>query len=280
MAHLKTHTDTSESSSINIALSIKNIELDLMVNDLHKEKLGTIKKEKQEQLFDLDEPESENEPSAAATAVFSNKSSTESPINEERDINKEFVAGYVKFIYGLSSDNPNQSFKFQPTVAGPSAPLRVSSSSSQVMFSVASVDSGIETAKPSSVSSSGNFTVSFSSSSSSSTGISFSKSRASSNAKATTPPGQAPQQQMPNDADLFADDGDNLSLIMSLEADDLINIELGGPPGTTAATNSAAKMSNLLSSRSVSEASVCTAAAATNSSSSTDPSLMKSDSGT
>lgn len=217
----------SDTTSLNMSLSIRSVQIDMTVNDLRKYKpiFRPAILTRMRRPTDLVE--------------FKNDSSNESELDENdkplktlvngvlTDLNKEFVSGYVKFIYGLSSENPIQNFRLQPKSSSSKE-----TSPSHVLMS-ASSDSGFVT------SGSNNISVSFSNS----TSVSF-KSRSSTVSAATTPTKSTAVTPDAVVSDPFGDDGDTISMILNMETDDttsLVNVEIG----TTKTSNNLSSQSDV-----------------------------------
>ena len=238
----------SDTTSLNLALSIRSVQIDMTVSDLRKYKpifrpiLAQIRRPTDLVEFNDSSTESDSDESDKPSKSLVNGVVT--------DLNKEFVSGYVKFIYGLSSENPVQNFRLQPKSSSSKE-----TSPSHVLMS-ASSDSGFVT------SGSNNISVSFSNS----TSVSF-KSRSSTVSAATTPTKSTAVTPDSVVSDPFGDDGDTISMILNMETDDstsLVNVEIGNT-----------KISNNLSSQS--DISLTTATGPTTPSDS--QSLCKSESG-
>lgn len=201
LAQMEVDTSESDETSINLAVSIQSIHVDLVLNDLRKEKTmpPVIK---QANLIDLCDQDSGNESNFVESRLNNIDIKVEPSPPPSLEINKEFMLSYIKFIYGLSTENPNTCFKFQ------AKPAVINSSSNKDLLLSASIDSGFLSSDKSSLA------VSYSNLANSS-----SKNRTSSINKMQT-----------SESDLFLDDNDNISLIMSLEQDDsssMVNIDIG-----------------------------------------------------
>lgn len=196
---------------------------------------------------------SELESVTSGTDLTSAKKST-SP--GESDINKEFLLSYVRFIYGLSSENPNLNFRLQPKKQPGGASKETSPSHSHVLTSTSS-DSGFLSITNAAEKTGSSLAVSFSNSG---MGVSFNnnnnnKSRSSTVSSTVTTPTKSSSGNLTDLAanDPFADDVDTISMILNLETDDsssLVNVEIANKPGDGAAA--AGSSASHLSSQSVS----------------------------
>ncbi|CAF0714322.1 unnamed protein product [Brachionus calyciflorus] len=182
---VENEAELTDASSLNFALIVNNIEVELAINDMRKD----IRFEPNLTPY---EDESINEPKNTIDPIKNEQKEIEKSdeITKEdfdiiaKQLDKEFMLSYVKYVYGLSTENPNNGLSFNIV----QNPKDLSSSSS--------IDSGIQSSEKTSIFS--NF------SNKASAGLNKLTSKISDS----------------NDIDPFLDDNDNMSLILSLTQDD------------------------------------------------------------